>query len=96
MGPKWRFKARLVKKSERKSWSNERGEGYLLNVEFMDEEGTKIQGTFFKDMVDKFDDILVEGFVYLVSGGTVKASAHKFATVKNEYCVVFEKTTDIV
>lgn len=42
MGPKWRIKARLVKKSERRSWRNDRGEGYLVNVEFMDEEGTKI------------------------------------------------------
>ncbi len=42
MGPKWRVKARLVKKSERRSWKNDKGEGYLVNVEFMDEEGTRI------------------------------------------------------
>ncbi len=46
-------------------------------------------------MVDKFDEILNENSVYLVSGGTIKVSPHKFATVKNEYCLIFEKTTDI-
>ena len=60
MGKRWRIKARIIKRSERRTWKNERGEGYLINVEMMDEDGTKIQGTFFKDMVDKFEGILHE------------------------------------
>lgn len=46
-------------------------------------------------MVDKFDNILEENSVYIVSGATIKVSPHKFATVKNEYCLVFEKNTEI-
>jgi ssDNA-binding replication factor A large subunit len=42
MGRKWRIKARVVKKSERRSWKNDRGEGYLIHIELIDEEGTKI------------------------------------------------------
>jgi hypothetical protein len=46
-------------------------------------------------MVDKFDDILNENSCYLMSGGTVKVSPAKYATVKNEYCIVFEKNSEI-
>jgi replication factor A1 len=42
MGNKWRIKARLTKKSDRRCWRNDRGEGYLMNVELIDEEGTQI------------------------------------------------------
>ncbi len=38
----WRIKARVIKKSERRSWKNDRGEGYLMNVDLMDEEGSQI------------------------------------------------------
>jgi replication factor A1 len=95
MGNKWRIKCRLAKKNERRSWKNDRGEGYLVNVELIDEDGSRIQGTFFKDMVDKFDDILNENSCYVISGGMVKVSPAKYAVVKNEYCIVFEKSTEI-
>lgn len=42
MASKWRLKARIIKKSERRNWRNDRGEGYLINVELIDSEGTKI------------------------------------------------------
>ena len=38
----------------------------------MDKHGTQIQATFFKDAVDKFEPILEEGHIYLLSNGTVK------------------------
>ncbi len=38
----WRIKARVIKKSERRTWKNDRGEGYLMNVDLMDEEGSQI------------------------------------------------------
>jgi hypothetical protein len=46
-------------------------------------------------MVDKFDAMLQENCVYHFSGGAIKASAPKYATVSHEFCVVFEKNTDI-
>lgn len=52
-----------------KRWSNAKGEGTLLNLDLMDESGTQIQGTFFKDQADKFKDIIETGKVYEISGG---------------------------
>ncbi len=42
MGNKWRIKCRIAKKNDRRTWRNDRGEGYLLNVELVDEEGGRI------------------------------------------------------
>jgi ssDNA-binding replication factor A large subunit len=38
----WRIKGRVTKKSERRTWKNERGEGYLMNIDLIDEEGSHI------------------------------------------------------
>jgi replication factor A1 len=38
----WRIKARVTKKGERRSWKNQRTEGYLMNIELMDKHGTQI------------------------------------------------------
>ena len=87
----WRIKARLTKKGIRKPWKNARSEGYFMNIELMDSHGTMIQATFFKDACDKFDPMLIEGGIYLLSGGTVKMANMRFATVKNDFCLVFDK-----
>lgn len=42
MGSKWRIKARVTKKGDKRSWKSEKGEGTLMNVELIDEEGTMI------------------------------------------------------
>ena len=38
----WRIKARIVKKGDKRTWKNDRGEGYLMNIDLIDEEGTQI------------------------------------------------------
>ena len=75
----WRIKVRLVKKSEIKSWKNAKDEGQLLNAEFIDQQGSKIQGTMFKEMVQVYEPILVVGTVYYL---WVQADASKYATTK--------------
>ena len=54
----WRIKARVTKKGEKRTWKNDKGEGYLINVDLIDEEGTQIQGTLFKEIADKYFDML--------------------------------------
>ena len=68
----------------------------MLNIELMDKHGTQIQATFFKDAVDKFDPILREGGIYLFSNGTVKIANQRFTSIKNDFCLVFDKQGDIV
>lgn len=66
-----------------------------MNIELIDDEGGQVQATLFKDIADKFNDILVEGRVFTMQGGLIKENAGRFATVKNDYCIVFDKFTDI-
>jgi ssDNA-binding replication factor A large subunit len=54
----WIIKARVTKKYERKSWTNARGKGYLMNIDLCDAYGSQIQATMFKEAVDKFDPVL--------------------------------------
>jgi ssDNA-binding replication factor A large subunit len=52
-------------KSERKKWSNSKGEGQLFSVNLMDETG-EIKATAFNAAVDYLYDRLEEGKVRLV------------------------------
>lgn len=66
-----------------------------MNVDLMDEEGSQIQATLFKEIVDKFSDKLIEGNVYMMTGGLVKEATGKFAARKNNQCIVFDKYSEI-
>lgn len=57
-GTDWTIKARITMKGEIKHWKNQRGEGYLLPFELIDEDGVQICATLFNDAVDKFNPIL--------------------------------------
>lgn len=67
-----------------------------MNIELMDKHGTQIQATFFKDAVDKFDPIINEGGIYLFSNGTVKIANQRFTSIKNDFCLVFDKQGEII
>lgn len=58
--PDWKIKARISSKGEIKHWNNDRGSGYLMNINLIDSHGDQIQATFFKEAVDKFSPILEE------------------------------------
>ena len=78
-----------MKKYEKREWQNERGQGYLMNVDFKDPQGSEIQATFFKEAADFFEPLIFEGHVYLVSNGLVKKSNKKF--IDNPYSLSFDR-----
>jgi replication factor A1 len=69
---RWAIKARVSKKSEMKLYSNNKGDGKLFSVDFLDSEGGQIRATAFNAQADKFYDILHGGQVYLVQNGQIK------------------------
>jgi len=91
----WCIKARITKKADLRSWKNARGEGTLLNIDLIDKEGTRIQATFFNDTAQKFDSELQENSVYTFTGGQVKLANKKFTSIKNDYCITFDRDTVI-
>lgn len=54
---KWVIKARVTAKPPIRHWSNAKGEGKLFSMDLMDESG-QIRVTAFRDLVDKFYDML--------------------------------------
>ncbi|CDW80181.1 replication protein a 70 kda dna-binding subunit-like [Stylonychia lemnae] len=92
----WTIKARVIKKHETKTWKNKRSEGQLLNIDLMDSYGTQIQSTFFREALRKYGSMIEERKVYLFSNGQVKISNQKFTSIKNDFCLVFDKHADIV
>ena len=58
--------------------------------------GTQIEGTFFNEAADLFDPRLHENKVYLFSNGCVKMANKKFTSIKNDFCIVFEKNAQIL
>ncbi|KAG8214733.1 hypothetical protein J3R82DRAFT_9821 [Butyriboletus roseoflavus] len=90
----WTIKARVTQKGEIRTWSNQRGEGKLFNVNFMDETG-EIRGTAFNAIVDDLYDKFEEGKVYYISKGRVNLAKKKFSNVQNDYEITFEKNTEV-
>lgn len=90
----WTIKARVIQKSEIKTWSNQRGEGKLFNVTLMDESG-EIRGTAFNQVVDEIYDKLEEGKVYFLSKARVNLAKKKFSNLSNDYELSLEKNTEI-
>lgn len=93
---KWTIKARITSKSEKRHWSNAKGEGTLFSIDLLDSTGGEIRGTFFKDACEKFYPILEEGKVYTFSNGLVKVgNSRQFSHIKNQYELTFNVTSEI-
>jgi hypothetical protein len=45
----------------------------------VDDQGTSIDGTFWREAADKYHDLLQEGQVYVFSRGSVKPANKKFS-----------------
>jgi replication factor A1 len=90
----WTIKARVINKSEMRTWSNSSGEGKLFNVTFADDTG-EIRGTGFNLVADDLYPKLEEGKVYYVSKARVNLAKKKFSHVNNDYELNFERYTEI-
>lgn len=91
---KWTIRARVLNKSEIRTFHNARGEGKLFNVVFLDESG-EIKATGFGDQVDVLYDQLQEGQVYYITKCRVTLAKRQFSNVQNEYELIFERDTEI-
>lgn len=89
----WTIKARVIQKSDIRTYSNQRGEGKFFNVTLMDDSG-EIKGTGFNAVADELYDKLVEDKVYYISKARVNLSKRKFSSAQ-EYELSLERNTEI-
>ena len=66
-----------------------------MTIELIDYQGSQITATFFNELAKRYDEILKENKVYLFSNGTVKIANQKYTSIKNDYCIVFDRSTEI-
>lgn len=90
----WTIKARVTQKSDIKHWSNQKGEGKLFSVTFMDDSG-EIKGTAFNTVADELFSRLEDGKVYYISKARVNFAKKKFSNVTNDYELTLERNTQI-
>lgn len=81
----WTVKAKLAAKGNVRTFRNAKGEGRVMTVEFVDEAGTAIQATMWKDAIDRYDAIMEVGKVYYVSRGSLRPANRQYSNVNNDY-----------
>ncbi|CCH45720.1 Replication protein A 70 kDa DNA-binding subunit [Wickerhamomyces ciferrii] len=90
----WTIKARVSFKGEMRTWSNQRGEGKLFNVNLLDETD-EIRATAFNDNAEKFYNLLQEGKAYYVSKARIQPSRPQFSNLKHPYELQLDRDTVI-
>ena len=78
-----------------RTWSHSNNAGKILTIDLVDRDGTEIQAAFFNDAASKFDSILQQGQVYLMSRGRIKMANKKFTTIRHPYQIQFDVTAEI-
>ena len=81
----WCVKARLAVKGNVRTFRNAKGEGKVMTVELVDEAGTAIQATVWKDAIDKYDAMLEVGKVYYVAKGSLRPANKQYSSCNNDY-----------
>lgn len=92
---RWTLKARVVAKSDIRTWSNAKGEGSLFSIDLLDSSGMDIRATMFKECVDKYYNFFEVGKVYTIGGGKIKVANIKWNTCKSQYELTLDMNSTI-
>ncbi|KAK4876505.1 hypothetical protein RN001_009011 [Aquatica leii] len=90
----WVIKARVSNKSNIRTWTNSHGEGKLFNMDLIDESG-EIKATVFRELVDRFYDLIEVDKVYYISKCQVKLINKQFNNLKNDFEMTFTEYTTV-
>lgn len=64
MGATWTIRARVANKGDMRTYNSKQGEpGNLFNLELIDEDGTRIEATLWREVATKYFDKIEEGKV---------------------------------
>jgi replication factor A1 len=92
---RWWIKARVLDKSNIRTWNKEGSSGQLFTMTLVDAEGSAIRATVFQEGVNKFNDMMENGKVYIFTKGTVKQANKKFSNLPNDYELSFDQHAEI-
>lgn len=88
------IQAKVIAKSDIRTWSNANGEGSLFSIDLLDTSGD-IHAIFFKEAVDMFFGQLEIGQTYTFTGGRMKVANAKFNPCSSNFEITFDTKTEI-
>ncbi|CAG8441316.1 3124_t:CDS:2 [Ambispora gerdemannii] len=94
---KWTIKARVIKKSEIRTFVNQRGEGKIFSFNIMDDSG-EIKVVCFTEACEKFYNVIEENNVYMISNAKIQTSRAKTSDIHdihNDYEIHLEKNAKV-
>jgi replication factor A1 len=96
----WTIKAKVIGKGPKREFGknkpNATGQSNsVFSAELVDEEGTAIEATFWRDAADRFHDTLEENKVYTFSRGSVKVANKNYNRTRNDYCLHFDASSTV-
>ncbi|CAM0958421.1 unnamed protein product [Alopecurus aequalis] len=93
----WTIKARVTAKTHVKHYNNEiRGPGKLFTFDLLDADGGEVRVKCFKEVVDKFYDLLEVDKVYLISSrGGLKPAQKQYNHLNNDYEISLDASASV-
>jgi len=92
----WKIKVRCTKKDNMRHYHNQKGDGKLFGMDFLDAEGTEIRAVCFNEAADKFFGIIEKDCVYLISRGQVRLARKGFSHITNDYSITLNADSECV
>lgn len=92
----WKIKVRCTKKDNMRHYHNQKGDGKLFGMDFLDKEGTEIRAVCFNEAADKFYSIIEKDCVYLISRGQVRLARKGFSHITNDYSITLNADSEVV
>ncbi|XP_003248874.1 replication factor A protein 1-like [Acyrthosiphon pisum] len=94
-GDNWSITVRVLKKSNKISYQNERGTGKYFTTILIDKT-TEIRAKAFGDDCDRLFLQLQENNVYNIKNGKIQLADKEYNNSKNDYEIFFKETTIII
>lgn len=91
----FKFKGRVVAKSEIRRFNTQKGEGRIFSFEIADKTG-QIKCVCFNESVDAFYPVIENNKVYTISNVTVKPANKKYSSNNSDFEIHLEKHTEVV
>jgi replication factor A1 len=91
----WKIKVRVTKKDTMRHYHNQKGDGKLFGLDFLDAEGTEIRAVCFNDTADKFYGIFEKDKVYTISRGSVRLAKKGYSHITNDYSITLNNDSEV-
>ncbi|ETK93060.1 hypothetical protein L915_03700 [Phytophthora nicotianae] len=86
---------RVVYISPARRWANSKGEGHVLSVEFVGDDGERIHACAFNENAEHFAAALSFNGVFRVSRASLRTSKREFSVVPHKFEIILTAQTEI-